>query len=61
MHEFHDYKLLENHKKFYLRTLEDTNRDGRLNNNDKVHYYRIEFGSDGYEVIEYYPTDLFDS
>lgn len=59
LHEFYDHRTLKNDNKLYFRTLEDINKDGKLNNQDKFHYYLIEFGEDGYEITEYDPIDVF--
>lgn len=60
LHEFYDYQLLKDDRKLYFRTLEDINKDGKLNNNDKFHYYFIDFISDNYSVKEYNPLDIFE-
>lgn len=60
LHEFYDHRTLKEDNKLYFRTLEDINKDGKLNNQDKFHYYLIEFLEDGYEVSEYDPIDAFE-
>ena len=59
LHEFYDHEMLKNDNKIYFRTLEDINKDGKLNNQDKFHYYVIEFLEDTYEITEYNPIDVF--
>ncbi|WP_462248325.1 hypothetical protein [Ekhidna sp.] len=59
LHEFYDHRTLKNDNKLYFRTLEDINKDGKLNNQDKFHYYKIEFQEDGFKIDEYSPIDAF--
>ncbi|HWA32939.1 MAG TPA: hypothetical protein VG737_02360 [Cyclobacteriaceae bacterium] len=60
LHEFYDWRLLEGENRIYFRTLEDKNKDGRLNNKDKFHYYRIEFSGQNYSLSEYNPVNIFE-
>jgi hypothetical protein len=60
LHEFYDWSLIKGENRIYFRTLEDKNKDGELNNEDKFHYYFIDFSSDKYSVIEYNPVKIFD-
>lgn len=59
LHEFYDYRILKEDKKLYFRTLEDINKDGKLTNKDKFHYYQLQFIEDGYSVAEFNPLDIF--
>tara|TARA_R110002096_G_scaffold183757_19_gene362010 strand:+ start:19862 stop:20593 length:732 start_codon:yes stop_codon:yes gene_type:complete len=59
LHEFYDHRTLKNDSKLYFRTLEDINKDGKLNNQDKFHYYLIDFAENGYKISEYDPIDAF--
>lgn len=61
LHEFYDYQVITEDNKLYFRTLEDINKDGKLNNQDKFHHYKIEFDENGYDVREYDPLDVFDN
>jgi hypothetical protein len=54
-HEFYDYTIIKNESKIYFRTLEDKNKDGEFNSQDKFHYYTISFSSTGYSVEEFNP------
>ncbi|MFZ6011246.1 MAG: hypothetical protein ACOYXT_12940 [Bacteroidota bacterium] len=58
-HEFYDYNIMGVYKKMYFRTLEDRNRDDVFNNKDIFHYYRIDFSSEGYEMEEINPLQLY--
>ena len=55
LHEFYDFSIIYGDNKVYIRTLEDQNKDGLLNNQDKFHYYTIDFMSDTYKINEYNP------
>ena len=43
--------------RYYFRTLEDVNKDGKFDKKDKYHYYYINFSTEPYKVIEYNPFD----
>ncbi len=60
LHEFYDSRLIKEENKIYFRTLEDINKDGRLDNNDKFHYYYIDFNAETYKVAEYNPLTVFE-
>ena len=60
LHEFYDWSLIKGENRVYFRTLEDKNRDGDLNNEDKFHYYIIDFLADKYSVTEYNPVKTFE-
>ena len=55
LHEFYDFSIITGENRVYFRTLEDHNKDGLLNNQDKFHYYTIDFTPDAYKVNEYNP------
>lgn len=59
LHEFYDWSFIKNENKIYFRTLEDRNKDGKLNNKDIFHYYVIEFTGDNYSLGEYNPIKIF--
>ncbi len=57
----HDYtigKLIIKELKYYYKTIEDVNRDGLFDKQDKIHYYYIDFTKIPIEVIEYNPLKL---
>ncbi len=57
----HDYtsgKLIIKELRYYYKTIEDVNRDGLFDKQDKVHYYYIDFTKIPIEVIEYNPLKL---
>jgi hypothetical protein len=59
LHEFYDWTLVRGENKIYFRTLEDRNKDGKLNNKDIFHYYFIDFSGGKYSVNEYNPVKIF--
>ena len=54
-----DYQQLEGGEweylanRYYFRTMEDVNKDGKFNKKDKYHYFYIDFSSEPYKVVEY--------
>lgn len=60
LHELYDWNTIKGESKIYFRTLEDKNKDGELNNNDKFHYYFIDFSTTPYSVTEYNPLKVFE-
>jgi hypothetical protein len=60
LHEFYDHNFIKDENRIYFRTLEDINKDGRLNNKDKFHYYYIDFNAEAYRLIEYNPLKVFE-
>lgn len=60
LHEFYDWRLIKGENRIYFRTLEDINKDGKLTNQDKFHYYYINFSGDTYSVTEHNPVKIFD-
>lgn len=57
--EFYDYKILENENKVFFRTLEDSNKDGQFNNQDKFIYYYLDFNGKDYKVENHNPLKLY--
>lgn len=41
--------------RYYFSSIEDINRDGIFNREDKFHFYYLDFSADGYKLIEYDP------
>lgn len=59
LHEFYDYRTLKRDNILYFRTLEDINKDGKLNNKDQFHYYKVNLAASKFLVEEYNPLDVF--
>jgi hypothetical protein len=60
LHEFYDYRTLKGSNVLYFRTLEDINKDGKLNNKDLFHYYKIQLTTTEFKIEEYNPLDAFE-
>lgn len=60
-HKYHDHAVLKSKRSLYFRTLEDINKDGRFNANDRVHYYHVDFSHEGYVLKEYDPLKNYDT
>ena len=58
LHELYDWNLIKPDNKIFFRTLEDSNKDGDLNNKDTFHYYYIEFSGNQYIVKEHDPLKV---
>jgi hypothetical protein len=44
-------------QRYYYRTLEDVNKDGKFDKRDKYHYFYIDFSIEPYKVVEYNPLN----
>lgn len=55
LQELIDWEELAIKNRIYFRSIEDTNKNGEFDKNDKVHYKYIDFSNDMREVIEYRP------
>jgi hypothetical protein len=57
--EYSEGKMITDELKYYFRTLEDINRDGKYDwRHDKFHYYCLDFLADPVKVTEYNPLQL---
>lgn len=59
LHEFYDYRTLKDSNILYFRSMEDINKDGKLNNKDQFHYYKVDLSTNDLIVEEYNPLDMF--
>lgn len=57
MQELIDWNIIEAQDRLYFRTIEDINKNGAFDKNDKVHYYYADLFSPNWEVTDYYPVD----
>jgi hypothetical protein len=56
MEEYAEGKMITEELKYYFKTLEDVNRDGKYDwRHDRFHYYFLDFLSDPVKVTAYYP------
>jgi len=57
-HLYHGGELIAENLKYYFKTQEDTNKDGVFDSKDKLHYFYLDFSSDPYRIVEYFPLKL---
>ena len=53
--ELIDWNLIESQNRLYFRTVEDTNKNGRFDSKDVVHYYYIDLTAKEWETKTYDP------
>ncbi|MFL9843804.1 hypothetical protein [Flavobacterium rhizosphaerae] len=56
MQELVDWNLIEAQNRIYFRTLEDINKNGAFDKNDRVHYHYANLLSTDWEVTDYEPV-----
>ena len=54
-HELIDWSLIESQNRLYFRTIEDTNKNGAFDKDDKVHYHFVDLLTKELKVEEYQP------
>ncbi len=54
--ELIDWNLLESTNKLYFRTIEDTNKNGRFDKGDKLHYQFLNLNTNQKTPVEYNPV-----
>ena len=57
MQELIDWNVVEVQNRLYFRTIEDINKNGAFDQNDKVHYYYVNLLSPEWEVTNYEPVE----
>lgn len=55
LQELVDWSVIEVQKRLYLRCIEDINKNGAFDKNDKVHYHFVNLLADEWKVEEYMP------
>ncbi len=55
LHELLDWKVLTINERLYFRTLEDSDKNGVFNKNDKIHHYFLNLKEGQFTPIEYNP------
>jgi len=53
--ELIDWNLIESRNRLYFRTVEDTNKNGRFDKNDVVHYNYINLADSDWKITSYEP------
>lgn len=56
LHELIDWKIIEAQNRLYFRTIEDINKNGAFDKDDKVHYQYLDLLSKDLKIIEYKPV-----
>jgi len=51
--ELIDYKIIKTQNRLYFRTIEDVDKDGEFDNEDKLHYFYIDFDDKKLKAKEY--------
>lgn len=55
--ELIDWNLIETQGRVYFRTIEDINKNGAFDKNDKVHYYYVNLLTPDFAVSDYEPVN----
>ena len=53
--ELIDWNLIESQNRLYFRTVEDTNKNGKFDSKDVVHYNYIDLASKDWKIVTYNP------
>lgn len=57
LQEFLDWNIVEALNRLYFRTIEDINKNGAIDKNDKVHYHFVNLADKDWKVEEYSPIE----
>ena len=57
LQEVIDWKLIESQNRLYFRSVEDNNKNGAFDKEDKVHYYYVDLTNKELKVDEYNPIN----
>ncbi len=60
LHNFQGYKTFKDDKALYFNSIEDSNRDGKISNDDTFHAYKIDFSRPKISAEEYNPLEVFE-
>ncbi|WP_277632804.1 hypothetical protein [Avrilella dinanensis] len=55
--ELIDFNVIETQKRLYFRSVEDKNKNGAFDNNDKLNYYYVDLLSEDWKKTPYQPVD----
>jgi hypothetical protein len=53
--ELIDWNLIETQNRLYFRTIEDTNKNGAFDKDDKIHYHYVDLLAKELQVVSYQP------
>lgn len=51
-----DWRSIPSQNRVYFRSIEDSNRNGKFEKEDRLHYYYINFNGDDLTAVEYFPV-----
>jgi hypothetical protein len=57
LQELIDWNIIESQNRLYFRTIEDINKNGAFDKDDKVHYQFVDLLTKDWKVIEYTPIN----
>lgn len=57
LNEVIDWNIIESLNRLYFRCIEDINKNGAFDKNDKVHYHYVNLLQDGWQAEEYSPIN----
>ena len=55
--ELIDWNIIESQNRLYFRTIEDINKNGAFDKDDKIHYQFVDLLSKDWKVVEYNPIN----
>jgi len=53
--ELIDWDIIEALNRIYFRSIEDTNKNGEFDKDDRLHYHFVDFNNQEWKVTEYFP------
>ena len=56
LQEVLDWKIIDSRNRLYYRTIEDTNKNGKFDKNDKLHYFYLNILEKEWKATEFMPS-----
>jgi hypothetical protein len=53
--ELIDWNIIEDKNRLYYRAIDDTNKNGKFDKNDKMHYCYVDLNNVTFKITEYFP------
>lgn len=53
--ELIDWNIIQELNRIYFRSIEDTNKNGEFDKDDRLHYHYVDFSNQEWKLTEYYP------
>ena len=54
-HELIDWSVVDSRNRLYFRTVDDTNKNGAFDKEDRLHYFYLDLVSKEWKAVEYQP------